>query len=261
MSASSSAPSGNKLQSDLPQHVAIIMDGNGRWAKNRGLSRLEGHRAGAEAARKVVEQCCRREIKNLTLFSFSTENWNRSSQEVSGLMSLFRKFLDTQLDDFRKNNIRLSAVGDLERLPADVFSSLKRNMELTKGNTRLNLVLAVSYGGREEILSAVRTLAASVQKGNLSPQEITAEIFSSALWTAGLPNPDLLIRTSGEFRISNFLLWQLAYTEIIVRPELWPDFVEKTLDECLMEYSLRERRFGLTSEQIRQDGVHGPLSS
>lgn len=236
----------------VPQHVAIIMDGNGRWAKQRGLPRLEGHKAGAQAVQKVVEAARKRGVRYLTLFGFSTENWNRGAAEVSGLMALFLRYLNSELEKLLKNEIRLRAVGALDRLPPEVLEALERNVELTKEKKALDLVLAVSYGGREDIVSSARSLAEEVKAGRLLPEEIDTERFSSHLWTRGIPDPDLLIRTSGELRISNFLLWQLAYAEIVVRPEFWPDFNETLFDLCLEEYAGRERRFGLTSEQIRE---------
>ena len=225
------------------------MDGNGRWANSRGLPRLEGHRAGAGAAQRTVEFCLEKKIRYLTLFSFSTENWQRSPQEVSGLMSLFKQYLDTEVDKLLENGIRLRAVGDLDRLPSAVRESLAEDIEKTKHNEALNLIVAVSYGGREEIVTAARKLAARVQEAMLRPDEITVETFAESLWTAGIPDPDLLIRTSGELRISNFLLWQLAYSEIVVTPEYWPDMDKPVLERCLEEYGRRERRFGRASER------------
>lgn len=228
----------------LPRHIAVIMDGNGRWAAARGLARLDGHRAGAKSVRGVVEQCGRLKIPYLTLYSFSTENWGRDRQEVSGLMDLFREYLDSELPELLKNGIRLRAIGDLERLPLSVRTALRRAIERTQTNTALNLTLAVSYGSRDEIVNAVRLLAKKAAVQEIRPDEITAEQFSSALWTGDLPDPDLLIRTSGEMRISNFLLWQIAYSELVVRPELWPDFDHEVFLHCLEEYARRERRYG-----------------
>lgn len=236
----------------LPVHVAVIMDGNGRWARARGLPRLEGHRAGAEAVKKTVEGCMEKGIRYLTLFSFSTENWQRSPEEVAGLMELFRHYLDSELEGLMEHGIRLRAVGDMDRLPPLVRNALDRDLEVTESNSALDLILAVSYGGREEIVAAARDLAGEVARGNLAVEDIDASRFASSLWTEGIPDPDLLIRTSGEMRISNFLLWQLAYSEIIVTPECWPDFDKDTLIRCLEEYGRRERRFGLTSEQVRE---------
>jgi undecaprenyl diphosphate synthase len=242
------------VRNKIPRHVAIIMDGNGRWARDRGRSRLDGHRAGAKRVRDVVEACAERGVRYLTLFSFSSENWNRSRDEVNALMKLFRRYLDSELESLTGNNIRLRAVGDLSRLPFTVQEALTRDIERTKGNDGLDLILAISYGGREEIVNAARTLARQVQDGEIAPEEITEERFSSSLWTRDIPDPDLLIRSSGEMRISNFLLWQLAYSEIVVIPEYWPEFDETILQRCLDEYAGRERRFGLTSEQVERGG-------
>ncbi len=241
-----------------PKHVAIIMDGNGRWARSRGLSRFDGHKEGARRVRDVVEACAKRGVRHLTLFSFSSENWNRSREEVNALMKLFRRYLDSELEDLTKNNVRLRAVGDLERLPFTVREALDRNMEKTRENTGIDLVLAISYGAREEIVHAARTLAEKVKSGELDAASINEEMFSNALWTKDIPDPDLLIRSSGEMRISNFLLWQLAYSEIVVIPEYWPDFNATILDRCLQEYASRERRFGLTSEQIQKGSAEDP---
>lgn len=236
---------------DLPKHVAIIMDGNGRWAKARGLKRLEGHKAGAKSVQMAVESCRRWNIPYLTLFSFSTENWLRSAEEVSGLMSLFKTFLDNELDKLLENDIRLVAIGDLERLPKPVRKALDRNIAQTENNKSLQLILALSYSGREDILSATKKIVNMAQKGIISSDQIDAHMFSGQLWTANIPDPDVLIRTSGEIRISNFLLWQLAYTEIIITNKLWPDFTEEDFLECINEYSRRERRYGRTSEQLQ----------
>lgn len=238
--------------SELPRHVAIIMDGNGRWAKQRNLARLEGHRAGTKSVRRVVEACLKLGIPYLTLFSFSTENWQRSTEEVSGLMELFCEYLDSELQELSDNGIRLLAVGDLARLPTQVSAALARDIAETRNNAKLTLVLAVSYGGREEIVSAAKALAEKAMRHEVELDRITPTEFSKLLWTKDLPDPDLLIRTSGEQRISNFLLWQLAYSEIVVAPELWPDFDEDCFERCLDEYRRRERRFGLTSDQVEQ---------
>lgn len=235
-----------------PKHVAIIMDGNGRWARSRGLKRFDGHKEGAKRVRDVVEACAKRGVRHVTLFSFSTENWNRSAEEVGALMKLFRRYLDSELESLTKNNVRLRAVGDLSRLPSSVRDALERNMEKTRGNDGIDLILAISYGAREEIVSAAKTLSRRVKNGEIDPEDISEESFAASLWTKDIPDPDLLIRSSGEMRISNFLLWQLAYAEIVVIPEFWPEFNESILDRCLQEYASRERRFGLTSEQIQQ---------
>ncbi|MDR2337842.1 MAG: isoprenyl transferase [Deltaproteobacteria bacterium] len=227
-----------------PKHVAIIMDGNGRWAKARGLERTEGHKAGAESVKKIVEACIKNGVQYLTLFSFSTENWKRDKHEVSTLMKLLQEALDSELDNLMKNSIRLKAIGDLERLPLPVRIGLQKNISATAQNNKLEVVLALSYGGRDEIVKAVQKIAAQVKNKEIDIADINQELFSKVLWTADMPDPDLLIRTSGEMRISNFLLWQLAYTEIVVCPEYWPDFSEEVFERCLAEFTKRERRFG-----------------
>jgi undecaprenyl diphosphate synthase len=244
----------------VPKHVAVIMDGNGRWARERGLPRLEGHKAGAKRVKLVVEACARAGVRHLTLFSFSTENWKRSSEEVNALMKLFRRYLDSELEALTENNVRLRAIGDLQRLPFTVREALQRDMERTKENTGIDLILAISYGAREEIVHAARECAAKAARGELKPESISEESFAKELWTKDIPDPDLLIRTSGEMRISNFLLWQLAYAEIVVIPEYWPEFDDAILQRCFMEYANRERRFGLTSEQLQNlDSESGDL--
>ena len=244
----------------VPTHVAIIMDGNGRWAGKRGLPRLEGHSAGARTVRSTVETCRRLGVRYLTLFSFSTENWSRAQDEVSGLMALFQKYLEGEMPQLMETGIRLRAVGDLSRLPPLVRASLESVCSVTSANDGMDLILALSYGGREEIVNAAKSLAARAASGEIKPEQIDNEMFESSLWTAGIPNPDLLIRTSGEERISNFLLWQLAYTEIVIAPELWPDFDESALKRCLAEFSKRERRFGLSSEQLAAADQNGPIA-
>ncbi len=235
---------------DVPRHVAIIMDGNGRWAESRNLARLEGHRAGAKSVRKVVEACLSLGVSHLTLFSFSTENWNRAPDEVSGLMKLFSDYLNSELADLLKNGIRLHAIGDLARLPLFVRKALFHDMEKTIKNDKLMLTLAVSYGGREEIVAAAKEACRQVENKEIAITDLTVNYFESLLWTKEMPEPDLLIRTSGEMRISNFLLWQLAYAEIVVTKELWPEFDENSFRRCIDEYRTRERRFGLTGKEI-----------
>lgn len=242
---------GISSNSAVPRHIAVIMDGNGRWAGRRGLPRIEGHRAGAKSVRRVVEECRRLGVRYLTLFSFSTENWQRSKDEVSGLMKLFKRYLDSELATLNDNGVRLRAIGDLDRLPNFVRESLQRTMELTCDNDGMDLILAVSYGAREEILHAARSLAEKAAKGTIRPEEIDEELFASSLWTADIPDPDLLIRTSGEMRISNFLLWQLAYSELVISPLFWPDFDEAALRDSIEQFHSRERRFGMTTEQIK----------
>lgn len=234
------------------------MDGNGRWAKRRFLPRVEGHRAGAKSVRMVVEESRRLGIRYLTLFAFSTENWQRPGDEVSALMRLFAQFLESELELMLRHDVRLRAIGDLSRLPEPVRESLERNMARTSAAKGMDLVLAISYGGREELVNACRGVAQQVASGSLEPGQISADHFRSALYAPDIPDPDLLIRTSDEFRISNFLLWQLAYSEIVVTPVLWPDFDHIEYQRCLQTYAGRERRFGLTEEQVASSrGVQG----
>lgn len=225
------------------------MDGNGRWAQRRGLSRLEGHRRGKEAVRNIVDTSRELGLSYLTLYAFSSENWQRPQREVRALMGLLNRYLRTELRRMMRYNIRLQSVGDLERLPANVRKSLLDVIAATKENTGLTVVLAVSYGAREEIVAAVQSLAEAVRTGQLDPQDIDEQTIGNTLWTADIPDPDLLIRTSGEFRISNFLLWQLAYTELYVTETLWPDFNRDAFLQALAEYQSRDRRFGRTAEQ------------
>jgi undecaprenyl diphosphate synthase len=239
------------VKEKLPRHLAIIMDGNGRWAEHRLLDRVAGHRQGAESVRTVVRACREIGIPYLTLFAFSAENWSRPQPEVEALMTLLKDYLVTELREMLDNNIRLLAIGDLSRLPKEVVSALNETMKLTAAATGMTLTLALSYGGRDDIIQAIRRITANSRDGNLTPEDIDEGLFSKYLWTASLPDPDLLIRTSGEVRISNFFLWQLAYTEIYVTPNLWPDFKKEDLIQALLSYQDRERRFGLTSEQIK----------
>ena len=228
----------------MPAHVAIIMDGNGRWAQKRLLSRITGHEKGAEAVRMVVRTCREVGIPFLTLYAFSTENWKRPRTEVQALMRLLRRFLEAELPEMLQNNIRLHVIGRTERLPMNVQQLLTRAVRETQANSALHLNLALSYGGRDEITRAARALSAEVQAGNLRLEDITEEALSARLDTRGTPDPDLLIRTGGDMRISNFLLWQLAYTEIFVTSTLWPDFGREQFLEILNEFQGRERRFG-----------------
>ena len=232
----------------LPRHVAIIMDGNGRWAQLRGLSRIEGHKRGSDSVRAVVEASRRLGIEYLSLYAFSTENWSRPRREVNGLMSLLRQYLRSELKGMMKNGIRLRAAGDLDRLPGPLRRELEQKVEATRDNTRMTVILAVSYSGRDEILRAARSLAEEVRTGGLSPEAIDEERFVAHLGTAGIPDPDLLIRTSGEMRVSNFYLWQLAYSEIYFTDVLWPDFREPEYCAALAEYQRRERRFGRVAD-------------
>jgi len=233
---SSSSPS--NPESAPPMHVAIIMDGNGRWAKAQGKKRLEGHRAGAESVKAAVEACVENEIPYLTLYAFSSENWKRPRHEIDGLMSLLEQFLKTKVEEMHKEGVCLHAIGRLDRLPRKTRLSLEKAIEKTKNNTRLNLILSLSYGSREEIVDATRDIAMKVSAGKISIQEIDNELFSDHLYTADFPDPDLLIRTSGELRLSNFLLWQLSYAEIYITKVLWPDFRKEEFHNlCILRYT------------------------
>ncbi len=228
----------------IPRHIAVIMDGNGRWAKERGLPRTEGHRRGADAVQRTVEGCVELGIEFLTLYAFSSENWKRPKSEVDALMKLLDRFLRTKLDEMLRQNVRFQAIGRLTDLPQTCQDALHRAIDRTSGNTGLTLILALSYGGREEIVDGVRSLIRHVQEGHLDPAMITPEVFSKHLYTRYWPDPDLLIRTSGELRLSNFLLWQLSYAEFWVTAKLWPDFDRSDLDEACKAFACRERRFG-----------------
>ena len=237
----------------LPRHIAIIMDGNGRWAKKRSLNRIRGHREGSESVRDIVRVCREIGIEVLTLYAFSTENWQRPRQEISALMTLLKDFLRSELAEMMENGICLNAIGQIERFPGDVVKVLHDVMDMTRENRGMILNLALSYGGRDEIVAAARKIATEVQADRLQPEEITKEVFSDYLYTHGMPEPDLLIRTSGEMRISNFLLWQIAYTEIYITDTLWPDFRREELTQILRDYQKRERRFGMTGAQIKKE--------
>jgi undecaprenyl diphosphate synthase len=233
-----------ELPDNLPRHVAIIMDGNGRWARQRGLPRVEGHRAGFETARSVAECCRDWHIPILTLYAFSTENWKRPAAEVRFLMSNLRKFLRERREEFVDKDVSLRAVGELDGLPKDVQSELRRTIRATAEGNALTVVLALNYGARLEIVEAARQLARKARDGGLDPDQIDEEIFKAHLWTADLPDPDLMIRTGGERRLSNFLLWQLQYSELYVTDTYWPDFAESAFLQALQDYAGRERRFG-----------------
>ncbi len=232
---------------NLPKHVAIIMDGNGRWAKQKRLPRIEGHRAGVESIRETLRACNELHIPYLTLYAFSNENWHRPKDEVNFLMGLLSDYLDKELQDLNKNNIRFRVIGRIEMLPSEIQKKIERNVELTKNNTALVLTVALSYSGRLELVDAVRKIAEKAKAGNLNPSEISELTIASHLYTNGLPDPDFLIRTSGEMRISNFLLWQMSYTEIYVTDVLWPDFRKQNFFEAIEAYQKRERRFGRTN--------------
>jgi undecaprenyl diphosphate synthase len=233
-----------KLHNDIPQHIAIIMDGNGRWAKNHGLPRVQGHRAGAESVREAIDACKEMGVQYLTLYAFSSENWNRPEAEVSALMMLLEKFLESKLSDLMRQDVRLLAIGQLDRLPAKTRATLDRVLAKTAENTSLTLVLALSYGSREEIAEATKKIAAEVKSGALGLSEISPQLFSRYLYTADIPDPDLLIRTSGEMRVSNFLLWQISYAEMIIVNKLWPEFRQGDLFDAVRAYQKRHRRFG-----------------
>jgi undecaprenyl diphosphate synthase len=243
----------DKDRESLPRHIAIIMDGNGRWARQHALGRIAGHREGAESVRVVVRECRRIGIRYLTLYAFSMENWSRPKREVEALQALLEQYLKKEVPEMLKNGIRLLAIGDTSRLKASVRNALAEAMENTACSGGMTLVLALSYGGRDEIAEAARRMAGDVKRGDLRPADITKERFASYLDTADIPDPDLLIRTSGEYRLSNFLLWQMAYTEFHFTDVLWPDFREDQLRKAIEDYRRRERRFGRTSDQLRKD--------
>lgn len=230
--------------SPIPRHIAIIMDGNGRWAEARGKSRIEGHRAGAESVRRTVRACGQWGIEYLTLYAFSTENWTRPRAEVQALMMLLEDYLQKEVEELDKNDVRLRAIGDLERLAPSIRRTLVQAIEQLEDNKGLTLVLALSYGGRDEIVRAVRCLTEKVREGILAPSAITEETLASSLDTVGMPDPDLLIRTAGEMRLSNFLLWQLSYAEFYTTPICWPDFDESALAEAIRAFQRRTRKFG-----------------
>ena len=236
--------------SNIPTHIAVIMDGNGRWAKQRGGLRVFGHQSAITAVRDTVEEAAELGVKYLTLYAFSTENWNRPALEVTALMQLLVHTIRQETPTLLKNSVRLQAFGDLATLPKGCQRELAESMELTKGGTRMTLVLALSYSGRWDLTQATRRVATEVAAGRLLPEAVTEATITGYLATAGMPDPELLIRTSGEQRISNFLLWQLAYTELYITPVLWPDFRRSHLRDALVAYQQRERRFGKTSEQL-----------
>ncbi|NMM44034.1 isoprenyl transferase [Rhodospirillaceae bacterium KN72] len=229
-----------------PVHVAIIMDGNGRWAEHRGKRRVAGHREGAEAVRRTIEAAGKLGVSYLTLFSFSSENWRRPEEEVSDLMGLLRRYLKSEIADLHSKNVRFRVIGERDRLADDIQRLVEDAERLTAGNDGLALTLALSYGGRAEIVEAARRLAEQARRGDVNPADIDESLFENNLWSAGLPDPDLLIRTSGEKRISNFLLWQCAYTEFVFTDVLWPDFDEQAFLDAVAEYQRRDRRFGAT---------------
>lgn len=234
----------------LPKHIAIIMDGNGRWAKQQGMPRVMGHRNGVKSVREVAEAAAELGVSYLTLYAFSTENWNRPKGEVNALMSLLVETINAEVKTLNKNNIRLETIGDIARLPEKSYQALLQAKEDTKNNSRMTLVLALNYSAKWEIVEAARKIARQVANQTLTPEDIDENIFAGALDTKDMPDPELLIRTSGENRISNFLLWQIAYAELYFTPVLWPDFRKKDLYEAILDFQQRERRFGKISEQL-----------
>ena len=238
-----SNPSGVPAEK-LPRHIAVIMDGNGRWARERGLPRIEGHRRGSESVRACTTACVEAGVPHLTLYAFSKENWQRPADEVGALMLLLDRFLAERAAEIMERNIRLQAIGHLQDLPDKVRRRLEDTIAKSAGNTAMTLTLALSYGARTEIVDAVRQIAREAKAGTLDPEQIGEETVNSRLYTAGTPDPDLLVRTSGEMRISNFLLWQISYAEIVVTPKLWPDFTKEDLFSAMQEYARRNRRYG-----------------
>ena len=237
--------------SNLPNHIAIIMDGNGRWAKKKGLLRNLGHQGGAKTVREIVEVCAEINVKYLTLYAFSTENWNRPKLEVDLLMKLLISSLKKELKTLQKNNIKLVTIGNIDSLPTKASAELKDVVEKTKNNSRLTLTLALSYSSREELIKTIKEISLKVKNNLISPENIDESVINNHLYTRNLPDVDLLIRTSGEQRISNFLLWQIAYAELYFTETLWPDFNKENLFKAILNYQNRERRFGKTSEQVK----------
>lgn len=238
------------VHSNLPKHIAVIMDGNGRWAKKKGAARIFGHQNAITAVREVTEGCAELGISYLTLYAFSTENWSRPKLEVTGLMQLLVSTLKKEISTLQDNNVRLTTIGQTNNLPGSCQMELQEAMDMTRNNTGLTLVLALSYSGRWEIVEAAKQIAEDVKNGAIDLDAIDAELFASKLSTVGIPDPELLIRTSGEMRISNFLLWQIAYSELFITDKLWPDFRRNDLYEAIVAYQKRERRFGRISEQV-----------
>lgn len=235
----------------VPNHIAIIMDGNGRWAKSHNKPRIFGHKKGVLSVRSVVEGAGEIGVKYLTLYAFSTENWNRPKVEVAALMQLLVATISKEVASLNKNNVRLLTIGDLKSLPGNCERELEKAKEKTKNNTGLSLVLALSYSSKSEIVKAIKNIASEVSEKNLEVEDINDELIANYLDTATIPNPELLVRTSGEYRLSNFLLWQIAYSELYFTNKFWPDFTKEDLFEAIVDYQKRERRFGLTSEQIK----------
>ena len=239
------------LVQPVPKHIAIIMDGNGRWARGKTLPRIAGHREGVNSVREITRVCGEIGVQYLTLYTFSIENWKRPAAEVSALMTLLLRTINKEVKGLHKNNVKFDVIGDLEKLPVSTKNSLQKGADLTAKNTGLTLSLALNYGSRQEIIEAVQKIVIKVKNGSLNSDEINENIFSDYLYTKGIPDPDLMIRTSGESRLSNFLLWQSAYTEIYMTDTFWPEFREKELMKAVKDYQSRERRFGKVSDQIR----------
>jgi len=239
-----------KEKINVPKHIAIIMDGNGRWAKSKGLSRNQGHREGKKSAKEIVKTCAKLGVRNLTLFAFSTENWKRPKLEIDSLMGLLHNSLISEINELKENNIRLTTIGDLKKIPLVVKTFLKKVCEETKYNNFMTLTLALSYGSRHEITNSIKEIAIKVKNNIISPEKIDESLINQHLYTHNLPDVDLMIRTSGEKRISNFMLWQAAYAELHFSDKLWPDFKSDDLMNAIYDYQTRERRFGKTSEQI-----------
>tara|TARA_B100001029_G_scaffold179251_1_gene188133 strand:- start:2100 stop:2825 length:726 start_codon:yes stop_codon:yes gene_type:complete len=237
----------------IPKHIAIIMDGNGRWAKSRGLPRFAGHKAGVNTVRKITEKCGEIGVNYLTLFTFSSENWNRPKSEVTALMTLLSSTLKKEIINLDKNNVCFNTIGDINKLPQKAKKEIEESIKLTKHNSGLNLILALNYSGKQEITDAAKKIAFEVQKGKICAKNINENLLNQKLYTYNIPEPDLLIRTGGDYRISNFMLWQLAYTELHITDKFWPDFNNNDLIKVINEFNSRERRFGKTSEQIKNE--------
>jgi len=242
-----------KNSGEIPVHIAIIMDGNGRWARKRGLPRVAGHKRGVDTVKEITETCAQLGVKYLTLYTFSTENWNRPKEEVSMLMRLLLKSLKERVGELNENNIKLTTIGNVDSLPVEVQHELYEAIEKTKNNSKMNLNLALSYSGRWELLEAIKRIAELVSTGDITIEEINEKCVADHLTTKNIPDPDLLIRTSGEFRVSNFLLWQIAYTEFYISDVFWPDFGRKDLYEAIKSFQKRERRFGKLSDQLKKN--------
>lgn len=252
-----------KESGEIPTHIAIIMDGNGRWARQRGLPRTAGHKRGVDTVRDIVEACAQVGVKYLTLYTFSTENWKRPQDEVSVLMRLLLRSLKKRANELNKNDIKLTTIGDIQSFPLDVQKQLKEDIERTKNNKRMTLNLALSYSGRWEIVEAVKKIARQIKSSEINPSDITENYIQRHLTTKEMPDPDLVIRTSGEFRVSNFLLWQIAYAEFYISDAYWPEFERKHLYEAVKNFQKRERRFGRVSEQLKKNdkGVKNVLNA